>query len=135
MAVDKATLMALADVADAQTLPLWRSTSLTHETKEDGSPVTDADRAAEAALLDALRERFPDDGFLGEETGPRRPGAPRRWVVDGIDGTGSFIAGHEEWSTLIAAVVDAVAVAGVVSGPAIGTRWWTTGGVAHRKSQ
>ena len=132
MDVDLETLMGLADAADAETLPRWRSASLTHETKDDGSPVTAGDRAAEAALLEEIGRHFPGAGFLGEETGEVGGSAGRRWIVDGIDGTGSFIAGREEWSTLIALVVDSVPVAGIVSAPALGARWWAAGGVANR---
>ena len=124
--------MRLADAADAQTLPVWRSSSLTQEIKADGTPVTAADRAAEAAVLRAIDERFRGDGFLGEETGQLGPRASRQWIVDGIDGTGSFIAGRPEWSTLIAITVDGVPAAGVVTAPAIGSRWVTTGHRAHR---
>lgn len=132
MDVDRETLMSLADAADAETLSRWRSASLTHETKGDGSPVTEADRAAEAAVLRAVDESSPGDGFLGEETGRLRPHARRQWIVDGIDGTRSFIAGRQEWSTMIALVVGGLPVGGVVTAPAIDGRWWTAGGRGYR---
>src|SRR5258708_38097566 len=61
------------------------------ETKSDGSPVSDADRAAERAAREWVDTRFPDGGVLGEEYGELRPGAPRRWIVDPIDGTRAVV--------------------------------------------
>ena len=131
--VDVATLSTLAALADQVTLPVWQQGDTTWETKADRSPVTETDRAAELAIRRATDEWFPDDGFLGEEIGAHRPGARRRWIVDGIDGTSAFIAGHQEWSTLIGAVVDGVPVAGMVTAPALNRRWFTAGsGTAQR---
>ena len=121
--VDVATLSVLAGLADQVTLPAWEQGDAAWQTKADQSPVTETDRAAELAVRSATTQRFPDDGFLGEEIGGHRPDARRRWVVDGIDGTASFIAGHQEWSTLIAAVVEGIPVAGIVTAPALNRRW------------
>ena len=77
-------------------------TSLTVDTKTDGSPVTAADRAAEQAIHDWVERHFPSDGILGEELGTVRPGAARRWIVDPIDGTQTFIRGVPLWGTLVA---------------------------------
>jgi len=65
--------------------------------RADGSPVTEADGAAEEAVLNALAEAHPGDGFLGEELGERLGTTGRRWTVDGIDGTRFFAAGLTEW--------------------------------------
>jgi len=72
------------------------------ETKEDGSPVTIADREAERAARAWIEARFPHDGILGEEQGVSRPDAARRWVVDPIDGTKTFVRGVPLWGTLVA---------------------------------
>ena len=72
------------------------------ETKLDGSPVTAADRDAEQAASDWVRRYFPEDGFLGEEFGEERRGARRRWIIDPIDGTKSFIHGVPLWGSLVA---------------------------------
>ena len=61
--------------------PEWRA-----ERKDDDSPVTLADRAAEAAMRELLVARFPEHGIVGEEAGEDRPGAQLRWVLDPIDG-------------------------------------------------
>jgi histidinol-phosphatase len=90
--------------------------------KPDRSPVTEADLAIEAAIRDAVRERFPDDGVLGEEAGLQGRGR-RRWIVDPIDGTKNFADGVQIWSNLIALAVDDEPVVGVVNFPALGERY------------
>ncbi len=87
------------------------------EYKGDGSPVTAADRAAETVARDWIRARFPDDGILGEEFGLEKPDAPRRWVLDPIDGTKSFIHGVPLWGTLVAVVEGETVLAGAVYAP------------------
>jgi histidinol phosphatase-like enzyme (inositol monophosphatase family) len=86
--------------------------------------VTAADRAAEAAARAWLTERFPADGVLGEEFGLARPEAPRRWVLDPIDGTKTFVRGVPLWGTLVACVEgdgpSAAVVAGAAYFPAVG---------------
>ncbi|WP_163864537.1 histidinol-phosphatase [Myxococcus eversor] len=72
------------------------------DTKSDGTPVTVADRTAEKTAREWLEARFPDDGILGEEFGETRPGAQRRWILDPIDGTKTFIRGVPLWGTLVA---------------------------------
>ncbi|MGI8683238.1 MAG: inositol monophosphatase family protein, partial [Mycobacteriales bacterium] len=68
-------------------------TRLAVERKLDGSPVSAADREAETAARRWIGERFPEDGISGEEFGVTAGGARRRWVIDPIDGTISFLAG------------------------------------------
>ena len=84
------------------------------ETKSDGSPVTQADRAAEEAARAWIESRFPEDGILGEELGTTRPDARRKWLVDPIDGTKSFVRGVPLWGSLIAVVEADVVLAGAV---------------------
>jgi histidinol-phosphatase len=84
--------------------------------KGDGSPVTDADREAEAAIARVLAEAYPDHGWLGEETGARGPSS-RRFIVDPIDGTRNFVRGLPQWATLVALEEDGVVTAGVVYQP------------------
>src|SRR5215510_15955759 len=72
------------------------------EQKADGSPVTIADRSAEDAAREWIERRFPSDGIMGEEKGHVRPDAARRWYIDPIDGTKSFVRGVPLWGTLIA---------------------------------
>lgn len=89
------------------------------ESKRDGSPVTIADRAAEQAAREWLASRFPDDGVLGEEMGLDKPEAKRRWIVDPIDGTKTFVRGVPLWGTLIAVAEGETVLAGAAFCPAI----------------
>jgi histidinol-phosphatase len=121
---DLAVAQRLADIADGITRAAYRAgRSLPHEIKGDGSPVTDHDREVEEALRDELRRLRPDDGFVGEEVGAHGHGE-RRWVVDGIDGTGNFVVGDLRWSTQIALMWREVPVVGVSTSPAQQRRWW-----------
>lgn len=90
------------------------------ETKADGSPVTIADRAAETAARDWVHRYFPDDGVLGEEYGEERPEARRRWIIDPIDGTKSFVRGTPLWGSLVALCEGERVLAGAAYFPAIG---------------
>ncbi|QFT76178.1 histidinol-phosphatase [Erythrobacter sp. THAF29] len=113
---------ALADAAGAAIRPLFRG-EWSEERKDDRSYVTEADRAAEAAMRTIIEERCPDDGIIGEEYGTRNEGAGRQWVLDPIDGTTSFIAGRPIFGTLIALLQDGWPVLGVIDQPIAGERW------------
>ena len=114
------------------------------ERKSDASPVTAADRAAERLLRETISRAYPDDGILGEEFGEERPSASRRWVLDPIDGTRSFVRGVPLWGVLIAlesAVADRTpeprgptdrdreSVLGVIHFPALGETVYAANGV------
>ena len=90
------------------------------EQKPDGSPVTIADRSAEDAAREWIERRFPSDGIMGEEGAQTRPNAARRWYIDPIDGTKSFIHGVPLWGTLIAIAEGDAVVAGAAYFPALG---------------
>ena len=70
------------------------------EWKQDQSPVTLADREAEAALRARLLGAFPNDGFLGEESGDTPGSSGYRWIIDPIDGT-QLCASISIWATLV----------------------------------
>lgn len=89
------------------------------ETKEDGSPVTIADRRAEEVARAWIGQRFPRDGVLGEEQGDGPPGAARRWIVDPIDGTKAFVRGVPLWGTLVAVAEGERVLAGAAFFPAV----------------
>ena len=119
---DLALANRLADAAGAAIRPLFRGT-WEQERKADRSPVTEADRAAEAAMRAILESERPDDGIIGEEYGKSREGAGRQWVLDPVDGTISFIAGRPIFGTLIALMQDGWPVLGIIDQPIIGERW------------
>lgn len=112
----------LADVAGAAIRPFFRA-RFDIETKADATPVTQADRAAEAAIRAVLGEERPGDGIVGEEYGSERAGASRVWVIDPIDGTRSFIAGRPIFGTLIALLEEGQPVLGLIDQPIGGDRW------------
>jgi histidinol phosphatase-like enzyme (inositol monophosphatase family) len=94
-------------------------TALEVDTKADGSPVTRADREAEQAARAWLAARFPGDGVAGEEFGESNPGAARRWFLDPVDGTKSFVRGVPLWGTMVGVLEAGVVVAGAVAFPAL----------------
>ncbi|MFK7895094.1 MAG: inositol monophosphatase [Myxococcota bacterium] len=132
---DLAAALAVAhqacDRAREEILPRYRNVAV--ETKSDGSPVTEADRAAEKAIRAVIAEAFPEDAILGEEFGASAgssaeqtassgKGARRRWVIDPIDGTIAFARGIPLFTTLIALLVDDEPVMGVIDLPAVDDR-------------
>ena len=93
--------------------------------KADRSPVTEADREAERAIVGVLRERCPEHGALGEELGETGPRA-RRFIIDPIDGTRNYVRRIPTWAVLIGLEEAGVVTAGVVYQPVSGvlhTAW------------
>lgn len=101
----------VAQVASAVAVS-YAGKDLMIDRKADGSPVTAADRAAERSARDWIAQRFPRDGIHGEEFGVERPEARRRWFIDPIDGTKSFVRGVPLWGTLIAVIEGGCVLAG-----------------------
>jgi myo-inositol-1(or 4)-monophosphatase len=97
----------------------WRSLprgAISEKRKNDF--VTRADKESEEAIVARIQERFPDDGFLGEEGGRRGTGdESRTWIIDPLDGTTNFIAGFPFWCVSVAAREKGEIVAGVVWDP------------------
>jgi histidinol phosphatase-like enzyme (inositol monophosphatase family) len=108
----------LAGLAGRTALRHWRS-DLDVEEKGDGSPVTRADREAEQRARSWIRERFPSDGILGEEYGDEPGTSGRRWILDPIDGTKSFVRGVPLWGTLVAVAEGEHVLAGAMSFPVL----------------
>jgi histidinol-phosphatase len=90
------------------------------EIKPDGSEVTKADRDAEAAVRKWIEDRFPSDDILGEEMGEQAKSSVRRWIIDPIDGTRSFVRGVPLWGSLIALEEDGVVIGGAINCAAAG---------------
>jgi len=120
---DLSLALSLADEADAITMRFFRAASLSVKTKVDRTPVTEADLAVEKLLRERLGRERPDDTIVGEEFGVTGTSA-RRWIIDPIDATKNFMRGIPVFATLIALEN----VAGVVSAPALGMRWWAARG-------
>jgi histidinol-phosphatase len=97
-----------------------RRSTLAVEFKDDGSPVTAADRAAESTAREWISRHFPADGIVGEELGSVRAEAGRRWLIDPIDGTKSFVRGVPLWGTLIAVAEGESVLAGAIHCAAAG---------------
>jgi len=98
--------------------------------KGEDSPVTQADLAANTAILEALHESFPQDHVLSEETAdsPERMSAGRLWVVDPLDGTKEFIEGVPQYAVSIALTIDGEPVVGVVHNPQAEECFWGAAG-------
>jgi histidinol-phosphatase len=127
---DLALAHLLADTADAISMARFRALDLRVESKPDLTPVSDADTAVEKAIRGTLARARPRDGVLGEEYGMSAPTrGSRHWVIDPIDGTKNFVRGVPIWGTLIALMDGDIPVAGLVSAPALGRRWW--GALGH----
>lgn len=112
----------LADLAGEAIRPYFRQ-PLDVESKADASPVTAADRAAEAAMRRAIEAQYPDHGIFGEEYGHLRPEAPWQWILDPIDGTKSFVTGLPIFGTLVALTYEHQPVIGVIDQPITRDRW------------
>jgi histidinol-phosphatase len=129
---DLALAHLLADTADSISMARFRALDLHVESKPDLTPVSDADTAVEKAIRSTLARARPRDGVLGEEYGMSAPAAGssrRQWVIDPIDGTKNFVRGVPIWGTLIALMEADTPVAGLVSAPALGRRWWGATGL------
>ena len=112
----------LADLADGLTLGAFRK-HLEVRTKPDGTWVTAIDEGVERRLREQIRTWFPEHAVLGEEDGRDGPEDAPTWIIDPIDGTTNFVKGNPIFATLIGVQVAGHEVAGVVSAPALGTRF------------
>ncbi len=125
--VDQA--VALARMAGESTLPYFRSVELEVEHKDDDTPVTVADRYAEALLRKELTALFPDDAIIGEEEDDKPGTSGRTWIIDPIDGTKAFTHGVPLYSTLLAATDEHGPLLGVICLPALPETVWAGRGL------
>lgn len=128
--------VAAARTAGAITLKYYRSADLSVDRKADNSPVTIADRQAEAHLRERILTHFPHDAIVGEELGETPGTSGFRWILDPIDGTKSFIHGVPLYGTLIGMERDGQCTLGVIHIPTQdecvyaargGGAWYATG--------
>lgn len=119
------TAHAMADAARAATLAHFRVVDLATDNKDlaDFDPVTEGDRAAEAAMRAVLAERRPSDGILGEEEAATPGTSGFTWVIDPIDGTRGYISGTPTWGVLIALCAAEGPIYGIIDQPYIGERF------------
>jgi histidinol-phosphatase len=99
------------------------------EWKADRSPVTAADKASEAAILAAIRERFPDHEILTEESGSLGSHDAYRWIIDPLDGTRGFSRGGRFWGPMVAFEQHGEVVAGAIGLPASVETYWAARGL------
>jgi histidinol-phosphatase len=129
---DQATLdlaVRLVREAGDRTLRWFRAVDLQVDAKQDGTPVTAADRDAERFLRTELGTAFPDDGVLGEEEAPTESRSGRRWIIDPIDGTKAFTCGVPLYSNLLALEDEHGIAIGVINLPALGETVWAGRGL------
>ena len=135
MADDLAAYLALAerlaDAAGAVALRYFR-TPFSVDDKADASPVTVADREAEATMRAMIEKEFPAHGVIGEEHGRHNAGASHVWVLDPIDGTKSFVTGRPIFGALIALCRDGRPILGIIECAAMGERWTGAAGLPTR---
>ncbi len=112
----------LADQASQISMHYFRN-KIDIETKEDESPVTLADKETEQILRERIRKEYPDHGILGEEYENENIESEFIWVIDPIDGTRSYIAGHKDFGNLISLLHNKKPVLGIINCPAHDERW------------
>lgn len=109
----------LATGAGALTRKWFDRGRVEFDTKDDGSPVTEADKAAERYLREQISQAFPTDAIIGEEEDNRDGTSGRTWIIDPIDGTKSFMHGVPLYGTLLSVVDEHGPAVGVVVMPAL----------------
>ncbi len=112
----------LADSASKTSMQYFRK-KLSIENKEDESPVTIADKETEEIIRDHIRKTFPNHGILGEEYENENLDSEFVWVIDPIDGTRSYIAGHKDFGNLISLLHNNQPIIGIINCPAHDERW------------
>ena len=126
----------IVEAASAEILALWRGVFAV-DRKVDDSPVTEADRRAEAVILKALAERFPNIPVISEEDasqfGTPSSIGPRFFLVDPLDGTKAFVRGDDHFTANIGLIENGVPVAGAVAAPVQGRTWFTSPSGALRR--
>jgi len=119
----------ISDAADGIALRHFRRADLRVDDKHDGSPVSEADRAIEAMARELVVKRSPGLGVFGEEEGETPAQSGVRLIIDPIDGTRNFVRGIPVFACLLGIEEDGRVVAGMVSAPAMRTRWYAARGM------
>ncbi len=119
--------LACCDEADALAMAHFRH-DLVIESKPDRTFVTQADQAIERAIRERILAAHPDHGLVGEEYGTDAGAGRVRWYIDPIDATHNFMRGISLFGTLLGIERDGELVVGVMSAPALGSRWYARRG-------
>jgi 3'(2'), 5'-bisphosphate nucleotidase len=121
----KRLLEPLTDLVVRASAAILDVTKITASDKPDGSPVTQADLAADAIIVDGLRALLPDIPVVSEERVDRTTGpyGASFFIVDPLDGTREFIGGHNDYTVNIALVTASRPLLGVIGVPALGLLW------------
>ena len=121
--IDHAFFVELSTVARAAIAEALAA-GLNPESKDPNGfdPVTEADRAAERAMRQAIEQAFPDHGIWGEEYGLTRGSSSVRWSLDPVDGTRALVCGLPSWAVLVGLIEDGKHIAGMIDLPAIHER-------------
>tara|TARA_Y100001970_G_C13966278_1_gene715793 strand:+ start:45 stop:818 length:774 start_codon:yes stop_codon:yes gene_type:complete len=112
----------LADLASDKSMQYFRK-KLNIENKDDESPVTIADKETEMIIREKIKNSYPSHGILGEEYENENINSEFIWVIDPIDGTRSYIAGHKDFGNLISLLHNNEPIIGIINCPAHNERW------------
>lgn len=96
--------------------------------KADDSLVSDVDIAVEREIISLISRERPGDGVLAEESGDLEGASQRRWIIDPIDGTSSFLEGRKSWGTHVSLEVAGRLQLAIMTRPTEGRRWWAVAG-------
>ena len=112
----------LADESSKVVMKYFRQ-NIKIEKKDDDTPVTIADKKSELKIRELINNAYPSHGILAEEFDDTKLNSEYIWVIDPIDGTRSFIAGHKDFGTLIALLYKRKPILGIINCPAHNERW------------
>jgi len=128
----RSVLLAAAEAASAETLPLFRSRlDIDNKLTSGYDPVTEADRGAEKAIREVIAKTFPDHAIIGEEWDDKLTGSHFAWIIDPVDGTRAFVSGVPVWGTLIGVTYNGRAIAGLMAQPFTGETYLASHGRAE----
>ena len=102
--------------------------ALVVENKGPQDRVSEADRNVETLMRDLIREKFPDDGIIGEEHEPSKGTSDYTWVIDPIDGTNNFVSGIPAWTTVLACINESGIIAGIIHDPSMNEMFYAKAG-------
>lgn len=135
--IDVAQLISIAKKAGDAIMEIY-ARDFSVETKEDNSPLTEADKKSNAVILEGLKNLYPDIPFISEETKQtpyeERKHWKRFWLIDPIDGTKEFIKKNGEFTVNIALIEDGVPVVGIVHVPAQNKTYYGVKGIGSFQS-